>query len=505
MNNVYALVEHFYEKNIDAELIVSQETIEKYLRRKAWQGADDDALKEIWAIVSLLILFVEQMNLYSLASLTPYDYQEIFYRYQQVNKDFRLDENSIKRFLSIVEAFFSYLVTFDDEEDYRPYLQDARKALYDNGAFFLPPRRSADEFYSSLEHMAEVSPEAMQKLNQLLDSLLHQVRAYYRDDIFKADIDRATLMYVGPEYEEKTDKNLFWQGFWDFFLFDYHLLDTDAIPLRHYYEQKKEGMTSSEQDVLRDLLRSEFTVFSIVSFDEEFVTCQNLFTDECMELPLPEMASPAFENCLLYGHIHSRGVLLLNYITSIPASCKLKKRMKDMVLRQYELFKFQLPDASLKDFFGREAGAVRHTLQILSGFAQLSMVPVRAIPRPLPRNRVLADSYSSEETVLYHYGSQFGYGKFELTLLLKLFEDYIEVRALPYDKDQVYAIMTAALLKFAQINGTDLTTIPDMYELLGAETQAVTSHMQMMQDVLGCLLFDPRYLSEDGFIRALYY
>lgn len=93
MNNVYALVEHFYEKNIDAELIVSQETIEKYLRRKAWQGADDDALKEIWAIVSLLILFVEQMNLYSLASLTPYDYQEIFYRYQQVNKDFRLDEN----------------------------------------------------------------------------------------------------------------------------------------------------------------------------------------------------------------------------------------------------------------------------------------------------------------------------------------------------------------------------------------------------------------------------
>ena len=34
MNNVYALVEHFYEKNIDAELIVSQETIEKYLRER---------------------------------------------------------------------------------------------------------------------------------------------------------------------------------------------------------------------------------------------------------------------------------------------------------------------------------------------------------------------------------------------------------------------------------------------------------------------------------------
>ena len=37
MNNVYALVEHFYEKNIDAEDIVSQEAVERYLRRQAWQ------------------------------------------------------------------------------------------------------------------------------------------------------------------------------------------------------------------------------------------------------------------------------------------------------------------------------------------------------------------------------------------------------------------------------------------------------------------------------------
>ena len=35
MNNVYALVEHFYENNIDAEPILSQDFLEKYLRKHA--------------------------------------------------------------------------------------------------------------------------------------------------------------------------------------------------------------------------------------------------------------------------------------------------------------------------------------------------------------------------------------------------------------------------------------------------------------------------------------
>ena len=513
MNNVYALVEHFYEKNIDAEDIVSQEAVERYLRRQAWQGTNDEDLKTIWAVISILILSVDQMNLYSLGSLTAYDYQEIFYRYAQDNKSFVLEEEPINRFLSIVESFFAYLAEFDEEEDYRPYLVEVRHALYDNGTFFLPPRRSKDEFYSSLEHMLEVSPEALQQLNQLLDSLLHRIESFYREQTFKEDMDRAILMYIGPEYDggalEDEENALhimrsFWIGFWDFFLFDYHLLDSDTVPLRYYYEHKKAELNSSEQDILRDLLRSEFTVFSITSFNEDYVTCQNLFTEEYMDLPVPEIGDASVEDSLLYGHVHKTGVMLLNYITSIPASSKLKQRMKELVMRQYDLFRFQLPEAALKDFFAREAGAVRHTLQILSGFAQLNMLPVRSIAKPIPKNQRLADEYGHEELMLRHFGRQFGYSKFELTLLLKLFEDYLEVLAEPYDKDKIYAIMTAAVLKFSQINGTDLTTLPDMYNFMGAKKEETIDHMKAMKEKLGCVLYDPRYLTEDGFIRALY-
>ena len=64
--------------------------------------------------------------------------------------------------------------------------------------------------------------------------------------------------------------------------------------------------------------------------------------------------------------------------------------------------------------------------------------------------------------------------------------------------------MTAAVLKFSQINGTDLTTLPDMYNFMGAKKEETIDHMKAMKEKLGCVLYDPRYLTEDGFIRALY-
>ncbi|MBO5650569.1 MAG: hypothetical protein J5908_03645, partial [Selenomonas sp.] len=79
MENVYSLVEEFYKKNMAAGQIVPQEIVEAYLRRNAWHGAGDDELKRLWSVICLLITYVDQQDLYSLGSLTVYDYQEIIY------------------------------------------------------------------------------------------------------------------------------------------------------------------------------------------------------------------------------------------------------------------------------------------------------------------------------------------------------------------------------------------------------------------------------------------
>ena len=201
MDNVYSLVEHFYEENNAAGQIVPQETVEAYLRRNAWHGADDDELKRIWSIISLLINYVDQLNLYSFVSLTVYDYQELIYRYANDRADFMLAEADIIKFFAAADKFYEYLQRTCKTDDYRQGLQAAKDSLYEGGYFFLPDRRDGDEFYSSLEHMEEVPAETMQRLNKILDELLHRIDDYYKQPSFRRDMDRAVVMYAGPEYD----------------------------------------------------------------------------------------------------------------------------------------------------------------------------------------------------------------------------------------------------------------------------------------------------------------
>lgn len=112
------------------------------------------------------------------------------------------------------------------------------------------------------------------------------------------------------------------------------------------------------------------------------MTCRNLFTDECIDLPDPDWIYPDAEHMIFFGHLHARGVMMLNYVTSLPASDKLRRRMKDIILRQLEFFRCQKPGATLDDFFQRDAVAVRHTLNIMANFAQLNVVPLRKAPKP---------------------------------------------------------------------------------------------------------------------------
>ncbi|WP_028128369.1 hypothetical protein [Selenomonas sp. AE3005] len=507
MDNVYSLVKHFYEENDYAAQILPRDAVEAYLRRNAWHGAEDEDLKRIWSIISVMISAVNDFELYSFATLTAYDYQEIFYRYAEVRPDFMLAEQDINDFLSTLTDFYAYLIRTRHTEDFQIGLEAAREALYEGGYFFLPDRRDGDEFYRSLEHMEEVSYDTMQKLNNLLDSLLRQISIYYQKPHFKRDMDRAILMYAGPEYDGQSSLNAeerhsFWLGFWDFFLFDYHLIDSDALPLRYYYEYERSNLSTTEQDILRDLLRSRFTVFTIDDVGADFLTCRNFFTDEVFELPVPELAMGNYSTCVMFGHIHSHGVMLLNYITSITASKRLQTRMRDVVLRQYELFKLQNSQAELKDFFARNAGVVRHTLQIMSSYAQLNVIPIRTVSPAIEVPESVSVEFAEDEDMLRRVAKHVGFSKFEITLLVKLFEDYVLVAGLKTGDD---ILITAILLKFAQLNGIDISGGSEIYELLGIDSASVKDCMEKVHGKLGCVPYDPRYLTEEAFIKSLFF
>jgi hypothetical protein len=86
--------------------------------------------------------------------------------------------------------------------------------------------------------------------------------------------------------------------------------------------------------------------------------------------------------------------------------------------------------------------------------------------------------------------------------LVKLFEDYVLVAGLKTGDD---ILITAILLKFAQLNGIDISGGSEIYELLGIDSASVKDCMEKVHGKLGCVPYDPRYLTEEAFIKSLFF
>ena len=68
---------------------------------------------------------------------------------------------------------------------------------------------------------------------------------------------------------------------------------------------------------------------------------------------------------------------------------------------------------------------------------------------------------------------------------------------------QTAEMLTAAIFLFAEINGIDLTSLTELYHVLGSNKRSVNTAYRRMRETLGCVPFDPRYLSEEGFVTML--
>lgn len=514
MKNVYDLVAEFYQGKDKYEQVVAQDAVEKYLRKKAWNGADEAHLRFLWDILATVMTYIEEQDLYGLFSLDTYDHIEILYRLADKDKSFTLDEADVRRYFDAMRDIADYIAThFDDKEPpYSDVLDEAQKAFYLRDMFLMPPRHALDEFYSSLDRGEGVEEEDIVRLNDMLDALLRRVGEYFQKEPYKRDFNRALTLYMGPEGGDDDPSNPlsmkhpdFWPGFWDFFLFDYHLIESDETPLYIYFMEEREKLSVSEQDIVRDLLHSEFRIFYVSGVTEDGLSGRDLFTDELIELPPSEWGMMDLEHMIFFGHMHMRGIMMLNYVTAIPASEKLRARMKDILLGELEIYRCQDSEARLSDFFGRESAAVRHILHIMSSFAQLNLLKQQNLPERLVLPVEVADHFKKARADIIIFAMKLGFSRFAAKLLTYLFDDYLCVAEVETSPHEISAIVTACIISFGNLNGLCFDDVPNIESMLGAPASRVAHHMRGIHERLDCLMFDPRYLIEEGFVFSLYY
>lgn len=508
MENVYALVKRFYGEHGRANIFVPRPLIERYLRAAAWKGRSNEDLCTDWRCIEDFLTVILRRSDSLARLLIRIDYLALFFRYAAAYIDRRPLKRHVEDYFARMRAFLTYLDETGDYEIDMAELDADVEEFYITGRFRLPEPAQWEEIEGlTLEDIEEDERAEMEELNLRLNDLLHKIGEYFRRPPYQLDIGRAAMIYTGDLYDmnayehaSEEEKETFWLRFWDFFFFDYHLIATDQTPIEHYSAQEWQKLDYDEREIIQDLLAARFAVLAVTEEYDEHIVCRDILRDEEIVLPHPDIPG-RLSRSILFGHICDEGMMMLNYITSIPASKRLQRRICDTIRREYELFLMQKPQADMDDFLLREAALVRHTIHVLSSLAQLDVLPQRALPRRVVRPAP-AERLQQELTVLRAVAEKLGFSRYAQELMASLYLDYAHVGGARAETPDV---LTAVIFLFAEINCIDLTHIAELYRVFGSERKNVNAAMHSIRKALGCVSFDPRYLGEEGFVTMLYH
>ncbi|MCI6233339.1 MAG: hypothetical protein MR630_12130 [Selenomonas sp.] len=516
MANIYEMVDAYYDQHPIAESAAPQELVEQYFRRRAWKGDDFDDMKVDWDLIMLSIEVVTLYDLFSLDTLQPEELRYVVGRYFAMYDVAHPTEQDVQNVFGILKRFLLFLFP-KEKSQIEESIADALRGYYPEGpggAFQMPELVEPELFSFSDEDgddEEELSDEAFEHLDQYINEFLEAFQNYYRSPVYRFDVQRALYLFFGPMWmrtELALDEEAMQQQFrvfWDFFMFDYHLMKDDQTPIEHFFEEKDAEIKGDKRVVVRDLLKSRFTIFRIEAVEEDAVVCQDLFSDTMMELPRPEEVPPDYRKMLFYGHMHEEGVMLLNGIISVPATAALQRRIQEEIERLYHVYLVQEPQATIKDFFARHAAAVRHVIEQMTSYAKLRAFAEIELPKPQKKaDPKLLERLEASERRLETPFRKLKFSLFEQGLVKRLYRDFCAVRRdmMPPEREDV--VLATATLLFAINNLKDVGDMKDFFQLFHTTKDDVEDCLTEYFFSIGNWRPDPRYLSETGFVNLLF-
>ena len=520
IKNVYEEVRVFFDEESEWDIAIKREWIEGFLRQKAWQGANDEELKDAWRNLQMFVLYLAYSGETVIDEMTASEYSlAVEWMIVQI-EDFKPTVKNVRHLFAVLQDFYDYLATkkiFTETAG----LQQAM--VYMTGGKrlkFIEIDAEQDELQLSdaetgltAKSLLTMPRDIGRNVGEAVERLMIKFSAYFQQENFVDDFDRALMLYLGPLNQMPDDENddEFWLGFWDYFLFDYHLLANDRTPLVQFNIDCSERLANEERKILQELMGAKFTVFYVENvLNQDWVECVNLLTEEKFRLPNPNFDYKLVKKLLFYGHVflqqEEKELVMINFITSVEISSNLRRRIKEEIIRQKVMLQVQQPDATWNDFVERHANAVRHTIDLLATWARVNVTSYaqveRVFPKPVsPDNASAVNSAVAE--LIEQFMPKFGYSCHDAVLAQKLWQDFAGMGTVNVRKPAAWA--SAVIYAYSQINTGD-AEVPA--ETLAAEMAVSKSSISVnrakMFDVLKLERYDLRYLSEEGMVALLY-
>ena len=510
MKNVYDVVQSFYDSELALEPVIKQDWVEGYLRQRAWQGDSDDELRQIWHHILSFELYLDASDMDYPGYLDEISAQEYSLVVQwMIDRvlGFKKNLKSVRKFFDTILGFFKYLeakkVIVDCDE-----LELASQEIAGGKRLQLFPASLAEQ--EGQEDFIEAGDSNIDSVAQTMaigkavERLMSKLGKYFQQKMFADDFQRALLLFNGPlEPLPTEEKEEFWLGFWDYFLFDYHLLLTDSIPLAHFQTTYGAKLSVEERQILQELLSARFSVFYIdLVVNHDWVDCVNLFTEERFRLPHPQFHHKQIKKMLFFGHVFSRENVMVNYVTSLEVSANLRRRIKEEVGRQKALYNIQEPGAGWDDLLGRHALAVRHTIDLLATMSKVNVTPFHQVDRVYPVSQAPGKCNEVVLALIAKQMPEYAFSSHDVRLASRMWRDFCDLNKVTVRKPETWA--AAIIYAFSQLNGFRAVPAEQLATDLGISAGSVYNNRTKVSDVLELQQFDPRYVNEEGFVLSLF-
>jgi len=505
IKNVYDQVRNFYDESIIWDPAIKQEWVEGFLRQKAWQGTSDDKLKDLWRQIQIFTIYLNDADNDDLNEITLIEYSLAIEWLAEHIRDFKVTLKSVKHIFNVLIDFYTYLFNkkiidnVDEIKEAAQKITGGKKLNLFKSDSLLDELRLFEEDFD-----IELSNNFGSVIGDATEGLMLKLGKYFHRKNFTEDFERALYFYIGPFERMPEDvEDEFWLGFWDYFLFDYHLLESDLKPLEYFNTVYGEKLSVDEHQVLQELLNSKFTVFYVNKIlNPSSVECVNLFTGEIFALPLLDFDYKSLKKLLFFGHVFPTGLVMINYLTSIEMSTNLRRRIKDEVIREKEIFAIQMPNATLEDFFNRHALALRHTVRILVTLSKVNVTSIAQLERSYPGIEVKRLANQAVIKLLHELVVVHGFSLHDQNLLEKMWYDFSQLNIINVRKPATWA--TTVFYAYAEINSIDNITAKDLANHLDVSTASLHKNRKQLENVLQLHAYDARYLSEEGFVNLLF-
>ena len=507
--NVFDLVNDFYQQDEEWDNIIPRAQVENFLRSLSWKGMEDKELTAVWENITLFCVYLGNSENF-LGSMNREDFIDCVGWCARNVADFSVEGKHISSFLETLADFYLHLAKKHLVHDTKAPLEARDKLLVagvvqilDAKGNFLPDFDRHNQY-----NTPDLPAKIFLNVGEKMDKLMTAVQKFFEKPRFDGDFRKASYLYGGMELSAKSADVPEWdefnQGFWDYFLFDYHLMDVDKTPLQYFRDKIDQMKNSAElsRDVLDELLKAHLVLFTVEGpgMDETY-NCVDFLSGENYTLCLPIEKGTETDKMIFMGHIFYDDTMVVNFMKGVRLMGNSRKHLEKILRRGKQWYGIRAGgQGDWRSFISRNALFVRQAMSFVSShirtakFDQPSMVKNYFPHKPEPDDEVAL--------LLAKFMKSYSFAAHDVELAQTMWGDFLEKSGKKIRVPESWA--AGVLYCFVVLNKVynyDLSEISQMCRFV--PLNSISRCSREIRNVLALEPSDPRYVSEEGMLALL--